>query len=47
MVIDPPSPSSSDSVHELVDLDPQPQGGIETEPADQAPPGSQPGGDSG
>ncbi|KAE8773143.1 hypothetical protein D1007_54747 [Hordeum vulgare] len=38
MVIDQPSPSSSDSVHELVDLDPQPQGDIEAEPADQAPP---------
>uniref|UniRef100_A0A8I6XC84 DUF7597 domain-containing protein n=1 Tax=Hordeum vulgare subsp. vulgare TaxID=112509 RepID=A0A8I6XC84_HORVV len=38
MVIDQPSPSSSDSVHELVDLDPQPQGDMEAEPADQAPP---------
>ncbi|KAE8821359.1 hypothetical protein D1007_00495 [Hordeum vulgare] len=37
MVIDQPSPSSSDLVHELVDLDPQPQGDIEAEPADQAP----------
>uniref|UniRef100_A0A8I6YG99 DUF7597 domain-containing protein n=1 Tax=Hordeum vulgare subsp. vulgare TaxID=112509 RepID=A0A8I6YG99_HORVV len=37
MVIDQPSPSSSDSVHELVDLDPQPQGDMEAEPADQAP----------
>ncbi|KAI5012376.1 hypothetical protein ZWY2020_024510 [Hordeum vulgare] len=39
MVIDQPSPSSSDSVHELVNLDPQPQGDIEAEPAEQAPPG--------
>uniref|UniRef100_A0A8I7B735 DUF7597 domain-containing protein n=1 Tax=Hordeum vulgare subsp. vulgare TaxID=112509 RepID=A0A8I7B735_HORVV len=38
MVIDQPSPSSSDSVHELVDLDPQPQGDMEAEPADQEPP---------
>ncbi|KAI4983967.1 hypothetical protein ZWY2020_040757 [Hordeum vulgare] len=38
MVIDQPSPSSSDMVHELVDLDPQPQGDIEVEPVDQAPP---------
>ncbi|KAE8802484.1 hypothetical protein D1007_21802 [Hordeum vulgare] len=38
MVIDQPSPSSSDSVHELVDLDPQPQGDIEAEAADLAPP---------
>ncbi|KAE8766765.1 hypothetical protein D1007_61971 [Hordeum vulgare] len=38
MVIDQPSPSSSDSVHELVDLDPQPQGDMEVEPADQEPP---------
>ncbi|KAE8809763.1 hypothetical protein D1007_13659 [Hordeum vulgare] len=37
MVIDQPSPSSSDSVHELVDLDPQPQGDMEVEPADQEP----------
>ncbi|KAE8814653.1 hypothetical protein D1007_08182 [Hordeum vulgare] len=37
MVIDQPSPSSSDSVHELVDLDPQPQGDIEAEAADPAP----------
>uniref|UniRef100_A0A8I6WCY0 DUF7597 domain-containing protein n=1 Tax=Hordeum vulgare subsp. vulgare TaxID=112509 RepID=A0A8I6WCY0_HORVV len=38
MVIDQPSPSSSDSVHELVDLDPQPQGDMEVEPAAQEPP---------
>ncbi|KAI5007926.1 hypothetical protein ZWY2020_008974 [Hordeum vulgare] len=38
MVIDQPSLSSSDSVHELVDLDPQPQGDIEAEVADIAPP---------
>ncbi|KAE8803031.1 hypothetical protein D1007_21241 [Hordeum vulgare] len=38
MVIDQPSPSSSDSVHELVDLDPQPQGDMEAEPPDQEPP---------
>ncbi|KAE8771953.1 hypothetical protein D1007_56109 [Hordeum vulgare] len=42
MVIDQPSPSSSDSVHELVDLDPQLQGGIEMEAAHPAP-FSQPG----
>ncbi|KAE8799125.1 hypothetical protein D1007_25508 [Hordeum vulgare] len=38
MVIDQPSPSSSDSVHELVDLDPQPQGDMEGEPPAQEPP---------
>uniref|UniRef100_A0A8I7B6R8 DUF7597 domain-containing protein n=1 Tax=Hordeum vulgare subsp. vulgare TaxID=112509 RepID=A0A8I7B6R8_HORVV len=38
MVIDQPSPSSSDSIHELVDLDPQPQGDMEAEPTDQEPP---------
>uniref|UniRef100_A0A8I6Z1F3 DUF7597 domain-containing protein n=1 Tax=Hordeum vulgare subsp. vulgare TaxID=112509 RepID=A0A8I6Z1F3_HORVV len=38
MVIDQPSPSSSDSVHELVDLAPQPQGDMKAEPADQAHP---------
>uniref|UniRef100_A0A8I6XWE7 DUF7597 domain-containing protein n=1 Tax=Hordeum vulgare subsp. vulgare TaxID=112509 RepID=A0A8I6XWE7_HORVV len=37
MVIDQPSPSSSDSVHELVDLD-LPQGDMEAEPAAQEPP---------
>ncbi|KAE8780614.1 hypothetical protein D1007_46251 [Hordeum vulgare] len=38
MVIDQPSPSSSDSIHELVDLDPQPQGDMEVEPAAQETP---------
>ncbi|KAE8793363.1 hypothetical protein D1007_32018 [Hordeum vulgare] len=38
MVIDQPSPSSSDSIHELVDLDPQAQGDMEVEPAAQEPP---------
>ncbi|KAE8814991.1 hypothetical protein D1007_07705 [Hordeum vulgare] len=38
MVIDQPSPSSSDSVHELVDLDNLPQGDMEAEPAAQEPP---------
>ncbi|KAE8795388.1 hypothetical protein D1007_29730 [Hordeum vulgare] len=37
MVIDQPSPSSSDSVHELVDLDNLPQGDMEAEPAAQEP----------
>ncbi|KAI5022387.1 hypothetical protein ZWY2020_059117 [Hordeum vulgare] len=37
MVIDQPSPSSSDSVHELVDLDAQ-QGDMAAEPAAQEPP---------
>uniref|UniRef100_A0A8I6XE61 DUF7597 domain-containing protein n=1 Tax=Hordeum vulgare subsp. vulgare TaxID=112509 RepID=A0A8I6XE61_HORVV len=37
MVIDQPSPSSSDSVHELVDLDPQ-QGQMAEEPAAEEPP---------
>ncbi|KAE8769528.1 hypothetical protein D1007_58877 [Hordeum vulgare] len=38
MVIDQLSPSSSDSVHELVDLDPLPRGDMEVEPAAQEPP---------
>uniref|UniRef100_A0A8I6YQE8 DUF7597 domain-containing protein n=1 Tax=Hordeum vulgare subsp. vulgare TaxID=112509 RepID=A0A8I6YQE8_HORVV len=38
MVIDQPSPSSSDSVHLLLDLDHQPQGDMEVELADQEPP---------
>uniref|UniRef100_A0A8I7B0V3 DUF7597 domain-containing protein n=1 Tax=Hordeum vulgare subsp. vulgare TaxID=112509 RepID=A0A8I7B0V3_HORVV len=38
MVIDQPSPSSSASVHELVDLDPHLHGDIEAEAADHAPP---------
>ncbi|KAE8768979.1 hypothetical protein D1007_59485 [Hordeum vulgare] len=42
MVIDQPSPSSSYSVHELVDLDPQPHGDSEAKPADHSP-YSQPG----
>lgn len=42
MVIDQPSSSSSDSVHELVDLRPQPQGDIEAKGADPTP-CSQPG----
>ncbi|KAE8774862.1 hypothetical protein D1007_52700 [Hordeum vulgare] len=42
MVIDQPSPSSSDSIHELVDLDPQPQGDMKVEPAIQEPPMANP-----